>query len=118
MTQTIINLKFNNIADLIEDSLLKYADKPAFSCLGQTLSFAQIDAKSKALACWLQQQENLSPGDRIVIQLPNLNQYPIAAYAAFRAGLVIVNTNPLYTPREMQHQFKDSGAKAIILLTD
>jgi long-chain acyl-CoA synthetase len=118
MSQTKINLKFNNIADLIEDSLLKYADKPAFSCLGQTLSFAQIDAKSKALACWLQQQENLSPGDRIVIQLPNLNQYPIAAYAALRAGLVIVNTNPLYTPREMQHQFKDSGAKAIILLTD
>lgn len=118
MTQTLINLKFNNIADLIENSLLKYADKPAFSCLGQTLSFAEIDAKSKALACWLQQQKNLSPGDRIVIQLPNLNQYPIAAYAALRAGLVIVNTNPLYTPREMQHQFKDSGAKAIILLTD
>jgi long-chain acyl-CoA synthetase len=118
MTQTLINLEFNNIADLIEHSLSKYADKPAFSCLGQTLSFAQIDAKSKALACWLQQQKSLSPGDRIVIQLPNLNQYPIAAYAALRAGLVIVNTNPLYTPREMQHQFKDSGAKAIILLSD
>ncbi len=118
MTQTLINLEFNNIADLIEHSLLKYADKPAFSCLGQTLSFAQIDAKSKALACWLQQQKSLSPGDRIVIQLPNLNQYPIAAYAALRAGLVIVNTNPLYTPREMQHQFIDSGAKAIILLSD
>jgi long-chain acyl-CoA synthetase len=118
MTQTLINLEFNNIADLIEHSLEKYADKPAFSCLGQTLSFAEVDAKSKALACWLQQQPNLLPGDRIVIQLPNLIQYPIAAYAAFRAGLVIVNTNPLYTPREMQHQFKDSGAKAIILLSD
>lgn len=118
MTQTFINLEFNDVADLIEDSLVKYAHRPAFSCLGQTLSFAEIDAKSKALACWLVKQENLSPGDRIVIQLPNLNQYPIAAYAAFRAGLVVVNTNPLYTPREMQHQFKDSGAKAIILLTD
>ena len=118
MTQTLINLEFNDVADLIEDSLVKFAHRPAFSCLGQTLSFAEIDAKSKALAGWLQQQENLSPGDRIVIQLPNLNQYPIAAYAALRAGLVVVNTNPLYTPREMQHQFKDSGAKAIILLTD
>jgi long-chain acyl-CoA synthetase len=118
MIQTQINLKFNHIADLIENSLLKYAHKPAFSCLGQTLTFAQIDAKSRALACWLQNQESLSPGDRIVIQLPNLIQYPIAAYAALRAGLVVVNTNPLYTPREMQHQFKDSGAKAIILLTD
>ena len=118
MTQTQIDLKFNNIADLIESSLIKFADKPAFSCLGQTLTFAQIDQKSRALACWLQQHESLSPGDRIVIQLPNLNQYPIAAYAALRAGLIIVNTNPLYTPREMQHQFKDSGAKAIIILTD
>lgn len=118
MTQKLINLEFNNIADLIEHSLIKYADKPAFSCLGQTLNFAEIDEKSKALACWLQKQENLSPGDRIAIQLPNLIQYPIAAYAALRAGLVIVNTNPLYTPREMQHQFKNSGAKAIIILTD
>lgn len=118
MTQSLVNPVFNNVADFIEQSLLKYADKPAFSCLGQTLSFAEIDAKSRALASWLQQQDNLESGDRIVIQLPNLNQYPIAAYAVFRAGMVVVNTNPLYTPREMQHQFKDSGAKAIIILTD
>lgn len=118
MIQKLINLEFTNTADLIEHSLVKYADKPAFSCLGQTLSFAEIDSKSRALACWLQQQQNLSPGDRIAIQLPNLIQYPIAAYAALRAGLVIVNTNPLYTAREMQHQFKNSGAKALIILTD
>ncbi|WNC74247.1 AMP-binding protein [Thalassotalea psychrophila] len=118
MTDTHIQHQFSNIADLIEHSLVKFADKPAYSCFGQTLTYADIDAKSKALAVWLQQQPNLHVGDRIVIQLPNINQYPIAAYAAIRAGLVIVNTNPLYTTREMQHQFKDSGAKAIILLQD
>ncbi|WP_156499634.1 AMP-binding protein, partial [Oleiphilus sp. HI0061] len=113
MTQINTTLSRNNLADFLEGFLQKYAEKPAYSCLGQTLSFAEIDAKSKALACFLQQQENLNQGDRIVIQLPNLSQYPIAAYAALRAGLVVVNTNPLYTPREMQHQFSDSGAKAI-----
>lgn len=118
MSHQLINPEFKSLADFIEYSLKKHADKPAFSCLGHTLSFAEIDAKSAALASWLQQQDNLVPGDRIIIQLPNLNQYPIAAYAALRAGLVIVNTNPLYTPREMQHQFKDSGAKAIVILAD
>ncbi len=108
----------NNLGDFIEDALSKFSDKPAFSCLGQTLSFAQIDSKSRALACWLQQTSGLKAGDRIVIQLPNISQYPIAAYAAARAGLVVVNTNPLYTPKEMRHQFKDSGAKAIITLQD
>lgn len=108
----------NSLADLIEERLTKYADQPAFNCLGQTLSFAEIDQKSHALAVWLQQHSGLKQGDRIVIQLPNLIQYPIAAYAALRAGLVLVNTNPLYTTREMQHQFKDSGAKAIIILAD
>lgn len=108
----------NSLADLIEERLTKHADKSAFNCLGQTLSFSEIDQKSYALAVWLQQHSGLQAGDRIVIQLPNLIQYPIAAYAALRAGLVLVNTNPLYTTREMQHQFKDSGAKAIIILAD
>ena len=107
-----------SLADLIEQSLFKYADKPAYACLGQTLSFAEIEQKSRALAAWLQQHPQLKPGDRVVIQLPNLIQYPIAAYAVLRAGLIIVNTNPLYTPVEMRHQFKDSGAKGIIILSD
>lgn len=107
-----------NLATSIEQSLKNYADKPAYSCLGQTFSFAEIDQKSQALAYWLQQQPGLEQGDRIVIQLPNLTQFPIAAFAALRAGLVIVNTNPLYTTREMLHQFNDSGAKAIIILED
>ena len=108
----------NNLGDFIENTLGKYSANPAFSCLGQTLNFAEIDSKSRALACWLQQESGLKAGDRIVIQLPNITQYPIAAYAALRAGLVLVNTNPLYTPKEMRHQFRDSGAKAIITLQD
>ncbi|NMP30220.1 AMP-binding protein [Thalassotalea sp. M1531] len=116
--QTALHLPAGNLADFIENTLEKYAEKPAFSCLGQTLSFAEIDAKSRALAAYFQQLPNLSQGDRVVVQLPNLIQYPIAVYGALRAGLVIVNTNPLYTPREMAHQFKDSGAKAIIILDD
>lgn len=108
----------NSLADLIEQTLEKYADKPAYSSLGQTLTFAEIDEKSRALAAWLQNQPELSAGDRVAIQLPNLIQYPIAAYAVLRAGMVVVNTNPLYTPAEMRHQFKDSGAKALIILSD
>jgi long-chain acyl-CoA synthetase len=113
-----LTLSHNNIADFLEQSMLRHKEKPAFSCLGKTLTFAEIDSKSRALACYLQQHTNLQPGDRVAIQLPNIHQFPIAAYAVLRAGMIIVNTNPLYTPREMQHQFSDSGAKAIILLED
>lgn len=117
-TATANSLQHKSIADFVESTLQKYSEKPAYACLGQTLTFGEIEEKSRALACFLQQHPELQPGDRIAIQLPNLIQYPIAAYAAFRAGLVIVNTNPLYTPPEMQHQFKDSGAKALIILKD
>jgi long-chain acyl-CoA synthetase len=107
-----------NLADFIEASMEKHHDLPAYSCLGQTLTFAEIEQRSRSLAAWLQQNSGLVAGDRVIIQLPNINQYPIAAYAVLRAGMVIVNTNPLYTAREMQHQFCDSGAKAIIILAD
>lgn len=110
--------KFNNLAQLLEDGFSRYGDKPAFGCLGQSLTFSEIEIKSRHLAQWLQHECGLNAGDRIVIQLPNLTQYPIATYAALRAGLVIVNTNPLYTSREMKHQFNDSGAKALIILED
>ena len=118
MSNGLIPDSVHSLADYIEQKLVKYADKSAYSALGLTLSFKEVDEKSKALACWLQQKSGLKPGDRIAIQLPNINQNPIAVYAALRAGLVVVNTNPLYTTREMQHQFKDSGAKAIIILAD
>ncbi len=111
-------ITIRSLADLIEHHLQKHSEKPAFHCLGQTLSYADIDKKSASLAAWLQQESGLKRGDRVAIQLPNLIQYPIAVYAILRAGMIVVNTNPLYTPREMQHQFSDSGAKAIIILSD
>ena len=107
-----------NLATFIDQSLKKFHDRPAYHCLGQTLTFGEIDEKSRHLAQWLQHECGLEAGDRIAIQLPNISQLPIAAYAALRAGLVVVNTNPLYTPREMQHQFSDSGAKALVILAD
>ncbi|WP_226667595.1 AMP-binding protein [Microbulbifer aggregans] len=107
-----------NLAEYIGQCLNKFHDKPAYHCLGQTLTFGEIDEKSRHLAQWLQHECGLQAGDRIAIQLPNITQFPIAAYAALRAGLVVVNTNPLYTPREMQHQFSDSGAKALVILAD
>lgn len=118
MASELIANDIHCLGDFVEKAFVKYSDKPAFHCLGQTMSFGEMEKKSRALACWLQQNTDLVAGDRIVIQLPNLNQFPIAAYAAMRVGLVIVNTNPLYTPREMEHQFKDSGAKAIFILED
>ncbi|MFD2164662.1 AMP-binding protein [Thalassotalea euphylliae] len=107
-----------SLATLLTESCEKYADKPAFTALGQTLTFAETYEKASGFAKYLQQHTTLVPGDRIAIQLPNLLQFPIAAYGAMLAGLVLVNTNPLYTPREMKHQFSDSGAKAIVILED
>ncbi|WDE13158.1 AMP-binding protein [Thalassomonas haliotis] len=107
-----------SVFDLVQQAMTRFADKPAFSCLGQTLSFKEIEQQSQALAGYLQHHTQLLSGDRIAIQLPNIIQFPIAAYAAMSAGLVIVNTNPLYTTREMVHQFRDAGVKAIITYAD
>jgi len=116
MKSALIENNISCLGDFVEDAFNRYRDNQAYHCLGQTYTFDDIEQKSRALACWFQQSAKLSTGDRIIIQLPNITQYPVAAYAAMRAGLVIVNTNPLYTPREMAHQFKDSGAKAIVIL--
>lgn len=108
----------NNISDWIAQASQRYADQPAFTCLGKTLTYREVNDKATAFAAYLQQRTDLKPGDKIIIQLPSITQFPIAAYGASRAGLVIVNTNPLYTPREMFHQFNDSQAKAIVVLSD
>ena len=114
-----INLEqYDSLIDLLEESFSKFSPNPAFQNLDHTLSFKEIDEKSKRFACFLQHELELNPGDRIAIQMPNLLQYPIALFGALRAGLVVVNTNPLYTPTEMRHQFKDSGAKAIVILAN
>ena len=107
---------YSSLLAVIEEALRKHANKPAFTGIGHTLSFSDIDGYSKQFACYLQTHTDLKPGDRIAIQMPNLLQFPIAVYGAMRAGLVVVNTNPLYTAREMRHQFKDSGAKALVFL--
>ena len=118
MFQSLLPKNINSLADYLENVFSEYNDAPAYTALGQTMSFYDIEQRSRALANWFQHEANLKPGDRIAIQLPNLLQNPIAVYAALRAGLVVVNTNPLYTPREMKHQFSDSGAKAIVILSD
>jgi long-chain acyl-CoA synthetase len=109
----------NEIASLqalIERSFDRFADRPAYTMMDRTLSFGDLDRLSRQFAAYLQQVAGLRKGDRIAIMLPNILQYPVAIAAAFRAGLTIVNTNPLYTPRELEHQLKDSGAKAILIL--
>ncbi|WP_412972284.1 AMP-binding protein [Glaciecola sp. MF2-115] len=116
--QLVIPSHINSLADYIEEAFKKYDDKPAYNALGQTMSFAEMESYSAQFAAWLLAKGNLVPGDRIAIQLPNLLQNPIAVYGALRAGLVVVNTNPLYTPTEMAHQFSDSGAKALVILED
>ncbi|WP_353981876.1 AMP-binding protein [Salinicola endophyticus] len=109
---------FHSINDIIADACRRYADKPAFTCMGKTLSYADVDRLADRFAAWLQAHTDLEPGDRIAIQLPNVLQFPVAVFGALRAGLVIVNTNPLYTEREMRHQFRDAGAKAIVVLAN
>ncbi len=110
--------EYDSVTDIFHAAVKRYADKPAFSCMGQTLTFADLDRLSGNFAAWLQHETELQPGDRIAIQLPNVLQFPVAVFGAMRAGMVVVNTNPLYTEREMAHQFKDSGAKAIVILAN
>ena len=114
----LIPSHINSLADYIEETFQKYKERPAYSALGQEKTFAEMDAYSAKFAAWLQHHTDLKPGDRIAIQLPNLLQNPIAVYGALRAGLIVVNTNPLYTTREMKHQFNDSGATALVILAD
>ncbi len=110
--------RYNNLCEVFEESCKKYREKPALSNLGATLTYHEYDRLTGQFASFLQHELKMKKGDRIAIQMPNLLQYNIALYGAFRAGLVVVNTNPLYTAREMEHQFKDSGAKAIVILAN
>jgi long-chain acyl-CoA synthetase len=101
---------------LIERSCAKFPERPAYTLMDRTITYGDLDRLSRQFAAYLQQVAGLKKGDRIAIMLPNILQYPVAIAAAFRAGLTIVNTNPLYTPRELEHQLKDSGARAILIL--
>src|SRR5690606_32927838 len=101
---------------MLDASFERYRDLPAFSNMGKVLSYADIDQQSRYFAAFLQKSAGLRKGDRVAIMMPNLLQYPIALAGVLRAGLVVVNVNPLYTARELEHQLKDSGAKAIVIL--
>jgi long-chain acyl-CoA synthetase len=101
---------------LIEGSCERFAPLPAFTCMGRTLSYARIDTLSRDFASWLQNGAGLRKGTRVALMMPNLLQYPVALFGALRAGLVVVNCNPLYKPRELEHQLVDSGAEAIVIL--
>ncbi len=107
---------FGSVRDLFEQAFDAYPDRPAYSNMGTTLTYGQLDELSMKFACYLQSELGLTRGERVAIMLPNVLQYPVAMCGIFRAGLVVVNVNPLYTARELRHQLKDSGAKCIVIL--
>lgn len=110
--------KYSSMVDVFDQAVKKYADRPAFSAVGATLTYRDLDTQTRNFAAWLQNKTDLKPGDRIAVQMPNLAQYPVVVFGAMRAGLIVVNTNPLYTGREMEHQFNDSGVKALVVLAN
>lgn len=114
---TIDSTRYPDITAVFEGAVKRFANKPAFTGLGHTLTFSEVDRLSADFAAFLQ-QTGLSPGDRVAIQLPNILQYPVVVFGILRAGMVMVNTNPLYTKREMIHQFNDANARAVIVLSN
>ena len=113
--KTLDSNRPTTLVEMLLKSFAKNSDKPAYRFMGNDLSFKDIDQLSQAFAAWLQ-SKGLIKGDRVAVMMPNIPQYPVVVAAILRVGMVIVNVNPLYTPRELEHQLKDSGAKAIVIL--
>jgi long-chain acyl-CoA synthetase len=112
-------LNYNRtLPEVFVQACREFADSPVFSCMEHTLSFRELDQLTERFAVYLQQHTDLKPGDRVAVQLPNILQYPVAVFGAMRAGMVVVNTNPLYTPHELKHQLNDSGAKLLVVLAN
>lgn len=109
---------YPSLNEIFEESFRRFADQPAFINMGETLSYRRVDELSRAFAAYLQQDLHLQRGDRVAVMMPNLLQYPIVVMGILRAGMVVVNVNPLYTPRELRHQLRDSGAKAIVIISN
>ncbi len=107
--------RYSSLVQLLDEAFANYRHRDAYVCMGRTMTFGELDDLSRAFAAWLQSR-GLVKGDRVAIMMPNLLQYPIALAGVLRAGLVVVNVNPLYTPRELEHQLRDSGAKAMVVL--
>ncbi|MEM9931256.1 MAG: AMP-binding protein, partial [Bacteroidota bacterium] len=105
---------FTTLKDLLAEAMQKFASKPAFVCMGKEMTYAELDKRSTAFGAYLHYR-GLQPGDRVALMMPNLLQYPIALFGVLKAGMVIVNTNPLYTPREMKHQFNDADVSAVVI---
>ncbi|MEO7478187.1 MAG: AMP-binding protein, partial [Lysobacteraceae bacterium] len=108
--------KFASLKDVLAASCTRFADLPAYGSMDAVLTFRQLNDASRAFAVWLQKVAKLQRGDRVALMMPNLLQYPVALFGTLRAGMVVVNVNPLYTPRELEYQLKDSGATAIVVL--
>jgi long-chain acyl-CoA synthetase len=108
--------RFASLADMQRDSCQRFADLPAYRSMGVAMTFRELDEASHAFAAWLQKSAKLQHGDRVALMMPNLLQYPVALFGVLRAGMVVVNVNPLYTPRELQHQLKDADVRAIVVL--
>ena len=107
--------QYPSLVALMEEAFQRYASRVAYTFMGKEVTFAQTDAQSRAMGAYLQGL-GLAKGERVAIMMPNVPQYPVVVAAVLRAGLVVVNINPLYTPRELEHQLKDSGAKAIVIM--
>jgi len=107
--------QYETVSQVLEESMKKYAARTAFVCMGKSITYAQLDSLSRNLGAWLQSR-GLTPGARVALMMPNIMQYPVCVAAVLRAGYVVVNVNPLYTPRELEHQLKDSGAEAIVII--
>lgn len=110
--------RYSSLMELFENSMARNADRPAFINMGETMTFRQLDERSRAFAAYLQHQLKLQKGDRVALMMPNLLQYPVALFGILRAGMVVVNINPLYTPRELEHQLNDSGASAMVIVSN
>ena len=108
--------RFASLKDMLASSCERFADRPAYRSMGATISFRQLDDASRAFAAWLQKVAGLQRGDRVALMMPNLLQYPVVLSGVLRAGMVVVNVNPLYTPRELEHQLKDADVRAIVVL--
>ena len=108
--------RYSSLVQLLNESFVRHADKPAYTMMGRDMTYGELDRASRSLAAYLQQLPGMQAGDRVAVMMPNILQYPIAVAAILRAGLVLVNVNPLYTARELEHQLKDSGAKAIFIV--
>ena len=110
--------RYTSLIDLFEQAVKRYADQPAFMNMGQAMTYRKLEERSRAFAAYLQQGLGLKKGDRVALMMPNLLQYPVALFGILRAGMIVVNVNPLYTPRELEHQLNDSGASAIVIVSN